>query len=147
MRASASLIRYELLCRNLDEASLQTRVAALPLALGRAPCRAAPLTVYTHLPGNSTFHPDLKDAERRVAFAPSRAHLPAEVASIVEVERDRARSSEIVEVEVDSLSAVLASRGISHEVAISLLKIDTEGAELDVLVGLSDTDWTRVLQV
>ena len=65
----------------------------------------------------------------------------------MEVERDRARSSEIVEVEVDSLSAVLASRGISHEVAISLLKIDTEGAELDVLVGLSDTDWTRVLQV
>ena len=52
-----------------------------------------------------------------------------------------------MEVEVDSLSAVLASRGISHEVAISLLKIDTEGAELDVLVGMSDTDWTRVLQV
>ena len=109
-------------------------MAALPLALGRAPCRAAPLTVFPHLPGNSTFHPDLKAAERRVAFAPSRAHLLAEGALTVAVQ-------------VDTLSAVLASRGISHEVAISLLKIDTEGAELDVLVGMSDTDWTRVLQV
>ena len=109
-------------------------MAALPLALGRAPCRAAPLTVFPHLPGNSTFHPDLKAAERRVAFAPSRAHLLAEGALTVDVQ-------------VDTLSAVLASRGISHEVAISLLKIDTEGAELDVLVGMSDTDWTRVLQV
>jgi FkbM family methyltransferase len=134
LRASASLIRYDLLCRNLDEAALQTRVAALPLALGRAPCRAAPLTVFPHLPGNSTFHPDLKAAERRVAFAPSRAHLLAEGASTVDVQ-------------VDTLSAVLASRGISQEIAISLLKIDTEGAELDVLVGMSDTDWTRVLQV
>ena len=109
-------------------------MAALPLALGRAPCRAAPLTVFPLLPGNSTFHPDLKAAERRVAFAPSRAQLLAEGASTVDVQ-------------VDTLSAVLASRGISHEVAISLLKIDTEGAELDVLVGMSDTDWTRVLQV
>jgi FkbM family methyltransferase len=109
-------------------------VAALPLALGRAPCRAAPLTVFPHLPGNSTFHPDLKAAERRVAFAPSQAHLLAEGASTVDVQ-------------VDTLSAVLASRGISQEVAISLLKIDTEGAELDVLVGMSDTDWARVLQV
>ena len=109
-------------------------MAALPLALGRAPCRAAPLTVFPHLPGNSTFHPDLKAAERRVAFAPSQAHLLAEGASTVDVQ-------------VDTLSAVLASRGISQEVAISLLKIDTEGAELDVLVGMSDTDWTRVLQV
>ncbi len=112
-------------------------MAALPLALGRAPCRAAPLTVFPHLPGNSTFHPDLKAAERRVAFAPSRAHLLAE----------GAEGASTVDVQVDTLSAVLASRGISHEVAISLLKIDTEGAELDVLVGMSDTDWTRVLQV
>jgi len=53
---------FELLERNLADAAVLDRVAALPLALG-ATAGAATLAVFPSLPGNSTLHPHLKQAE------------------------------------------------------------------------------------
>ena len=52
--------------------------------------------------------------------------------------------SETVDVEVRSLSSVIDEQGINR---IDLLKIDAEGAELDVLRGIDDAHWPLVQQV
>lgn len=49
-----------------------------------------------------------------------------------------------VRVEVDTLSAQISALGVR---TVDLLKIDTEGAEREVLAGLSETDWPRIRQL
>lgn len=51
---------------------------------------------------------------------------------------------ETVRAQVDTLSAQLAALNVG---AIDLLKVDTEGAECEVLAGLTDDDWGRVRQL
>lgn len=46
--------------------------------------------------------------------------------------------------ELSTLSEAIASFGLEH---IDLLKIDVEGAELDILDGLTARDWPRIRQV
>lgn len=45
---------------------------------------------------------------------------------------------------MDTLSNQLAIRGIDR---VDLLKIDTEGAELDVIEGISEADWPKIAQM
>ena len=45
---------------------------------------------------------------------------------------------------IETLSSEIARLGIDR---IDLLKIDTEGAEKDVLAGIADADWTRIQQL
>jgi FkbM family methyltransferase len=49
-----------------------------------------------------------------------------------------------VRVEVDTLSAQISALGVR---TVDLLKIDTEGAEREVLAGLSEADWPRIRQL
>lgn len=49
-----------------------------------------------------------------------------------------------VRARVEPLSAQLAALGIG---GVDLLKIDTEGAEADVLAGLAEADWPRIRQL
>ncbi|MDQ2699938.1 MAG: FkbM family methyltransferase [Actinomycetota bacterium] len=48
------------------------------------------------------------------------------------------------ECEIVTLSSVIRERGIER---IDLLKIDVEGAEVEVLDGIGDADWPRIRQV
>lgn len=50
----------------------------------------------------------------------------------------------VVRAEIDTLSAQLAKLGIE---AVDLLKIDTEGAEAEVLAGLGEADWPKIRQL
>ncbi len=48
------------------------------------------------------------------------------------------------ECEVTTLSSLLRTESLE---AIDLLKIDVEGAELEVLAGIADADWPRIRQI
>ena len=49
-----------------------------------------------------------------------------------------------VQVRLVTLSTVIESQGLTQ---IDLLKIDVEGAELDVLLGITERDWPKIRQV
>ncbi len=61
--------------------------------------------------------------------------------------------AEIRTVELRRLSSILhegildGAGTVSRDQPIALLKVDVEGAELEVLLGVDDTDWARVQQV
>src|SRR5690606_13546452 len=57
---------------------------------------------------------------------------------------DRFTGMEKVVCELSTLTKVMEQEGVSK---IDLLKIDVEGAELDVLLGLSDEGWRKVQQI
>jgi len=51
---------------------------------------------------------------------------------------------ETVRAQIDTLSAQMAALGVD---AVDLLKIDTEGAEREVLAGLAESDWPKIRQL
>ncbi len=89
------------------------------------------LTAYEHLTANSTGRPQEKPAQwvadmRRTQENPRLA--------------DEMLSTTSVEVAVVRLSTVLPS----SSARIDLVKIDVEGAELEVLEGIDEPDWPRI---
>jgi hypothetical protein len=87
------------------------------------------------MPGNSTLHPGEKVLQKNLMGE----RLGEERAA------DLFRATEIT-VKVDRLSRFLAEYhpGIT---AIDLLKVDVEGAELEVLGGIDDADWAKIQHV
>ncbi|GAA1991206.1 FkbM family methyltransferase [Amycolatopsis minnesotensis] len=104
-------------------------VTALELALGAMKEDVATFTYYPGLPGNSTRHPESK-ARTRERY-PAAARLLA--------------GGRPVRVRVEPLSDVLDAVGCPRR--IDLVKVDVEGAELDVLAGIRDRDWPRIRQL
>lgn len=51
---------------------------------------------------------------------------------------------ETVRAQIDTLSAQMAALGVD---VVDLLKIDTEGAEREVLAGLAEADWPKIRQL
>lgn len=51
---------------------------------------------------------------------------------------------ETVRAQIDTLSAQMAALGVD---SVDLLKIDTEGAEREVLAGLNEADWPKIRQL
>ncbi|VVJ22051.1 Uncharacterised protein [Amycolatopsis camponoti] len=105
-------------------------VRVVEAALGRRDGRAV-LTAYRHLSANSTGRPWEKPA-----------HWVAEMRETQTDPRlaDEMLSTDLVEVEVVRLSSVLPPEAPR----IDLVKVDVEGAELEVLHGIDERDWPRI---
>jgi FkbM family methyltransferase len=105
-------------------------VRVFETALGEHPGRTV-LTAYEHLSANSTSRPQEKPAQ-----------WVAEMRGMQEDPRlaDEMLSTSQVEADVVRLSTLLPE----PPSRIDLVKIDVEGAELEVLQGIDDHDWPRI---
>ncbi|GAB2748420.1 FkbM family methyltransferase [Amycolatopsis magusensis] len=116
------------LCANLAHHGHED-VLTREVALGARRETGVPFTYYRDLPGNSTRYPELKTRTRELV--PAAGRLLADSRSVaVAVER------------LSDLLPDLAPAG-----PIDLVKIDVEGAELDVLAGIGEADWPRIRQL
>ena len=121
---------FELLRRNLEEAGLGCRVAALPLALA-SEVGEVQLTFYPHMPGNASLWPAEKWAERDHIFAPQR--------------HAQMFASEAVGCTAVTLPGLLRARGLFGRRCVALLKLDVEHHEVSVLEGLrTEEEWAAV---
>ncbi|KAI0401915.1 FkbM family methyltransferase [Xylaria palmicola] len=124
---------HELLRRNLELHNLPD-VEALPLGLA-AKAGTAQFTYFPNLPGNSTLKPD----EKKQLFELAK-EMNGEAAAGKLFEDARQ-----FDVRLERLSDILRSRPGFTE--IDFLKIDVEGAELEVLRGLDDDHWPLVRNI
>lgn len=100
---------------------------AFNFALGSVAEEHAQLTYYPGMPGNSTFFPSEKERAR---------------GSINPSISDRLYGAqEMVDCRVRTLSDVIRDLGLEN---IRLLKIDVEGAELEVLRGIEKDHWPMI---
>ncbi|MEU7641919.1 FkbM family methyltransferase [Streptomyces sp. NPDC039016] len=136
----ARIVAYEpapetacVLRRNLELHGI-TDITVHTHALG-AEAGTAAFTYYPAMPGNSTFYPEGKARQKQVT---------AELLGAEQAEASFA--SNPLTVGVERLSRSLAEHHPDRAV-IDLLKIDVEGAELDVLAGIDETDWARIRNV
>ncbi|MBQ0825400.1 FkbM family methyltransferase [Streptomyces tagetis] len=100
-------------------------------ALGSAAESDVPFTYYPVIPANSTRHPGEKELQKKV-LTPTLGHAFTTMM----------HEGTEVRVPVERLSRFLDDR--DH---VDLLKVDVEGAELDVLLGLDPDDWRKIDQV
>jgi FkbM family methyltransferase len=101
------------------------------IALGSQPEQDVPFTYYPALPGNSTLYPEQK-GQAKAALARLYSTRLAE----------RLYQGRRATVCVQRLSAYL-----SEDRPVDLLKVDVEGAELDVLTGIADRHWPLIRRV
>ncbi|MFY1633278.1 FkbM family methyltransferase [Solwaraspora sp. WMMB335] len=120
----------EALRRNVDEHRL-SGVVIEEYALGEQSEEKAEFTYYPLLPGNSTRYPHEKELQRSVM---SQLEPPDDVR--------RELTGYPVAVAVQRLSSFLPAGR-----PVDLLKIDVEGAELDVLRGVDADQWPLIGQV
>lgn len=106
-------------------------VALHQCALGSREETGVPFTYYPLLPGNSTRFPEQKQLQKKVLYD----YEPFDYI-------ERLHSGYEVRTDVRRLSSFL-----SDDRAIDLLKVDVEGAELDVLRGIDPLHWTLINQV
>lgn len=125
------------------------RVKAVQVALGASPSLSRKLLVFPQMPGNSTFFPldkQRQEAEMRRSGDPRRSVLC-----------DRLYGERVfMDVKVQTLSSAIDSCGSelfplrasqSPIPRIALLKIDVEGAEAEVLEGVSTEQWPLIERV
>jgi FkbM family methyltransferase len=130
----ASVLAFEpvaentaVLRRNIELHQLDG-VVVHEVALGSGPERDVPFTYYPALPGNSTRYPAQK---QQTQDALGRIYSAA-------VAR-RLYRGQTMAVQVEKLSAYLHA-----DRPVDLLKVDAEGAELDVLLGIDAVHWPLI---
>jgi amino acid adenylation domain-containing protein/FkbM family methyltransferase len=134
---------FEALERNTGHLENVERFA---FGLGRRN-ESADLTFYPELTGMSSFRPD--EAEERALLSGILRNLAQGDEGGVQLAESQAYLEERVVAEqytceLRPLSDVLATLGAEQ---VDLLKIDVQKAELDLLEGISDSDWGRIRQV
>jgi FkbM family methyltransferase len=120
----------ELLHRNIALHGLN-EVVVHQIALGAAAERDVPFTYYPMIPGNSTRYPEIKELQKTNM---------AKTFAVKVVER--MHRGEQLAVAVERLSSYLDPAR-----PVDLLKIDAEGAEGDVLLGIDPEHWPLIRQV
>ncbi|HEX3183550.1 MAG TPA: amino acid adenylation domain-containing protein, partial [Pyrinomonadaceae bacterium] len=130
---------HDVLRRNVELHGIkgQTFVCALSSYNGTAQ--------FTYYPRTSTMSGAYANAaeDERVSRAFLRQQHEGMVAYEDELMEGRFETRE-VSVSVRTLSDVISSEGVER---IDLLKIDVEKSELDVLKGIEDADWARIVQL
>ncbi|MFI2431145.1 FkbM family methyltransferase [Streptomyces sp. NPDC018693] len=120
-----------LLRRNLALHGVAEDVVVHRACLGARPAAAADFTHVPRLAGNSTLHPAQLAAARRLMARHAGDGKAAELFA-----------TEPMAVEVETFSQALGRSAADGR--IDLVKIDAEGAELDVLHGIAEEDWPRI---
>lgn len=140
---------YDVLRANSERMDAE-RFTALPIGLGREPGTLT-FTYYPNSPALSTSQPEMWDDSDNLSKAVigSIKHppphmwwtklLPAFVARLFA--RRMRQDSHDFECPIKTVSQIVAEYQLSR---IDLLKIDCEGAELDVLLGIADADWPKI---
>ena len=105
-------------------------VEAHQCGLGRSESSQS-LTFYPNLPGNSTLYPEQKDDAKRLV-GPDHPIVKLMESKVNNIKVDIKRLSSFLPPELKQ---------------IDLLKVDVEGAELDVLYGLDEKHWPLVQNV
>lgn len=138
-----------------NAAALTPPAEAIPLGLGRAPGTLE----FDYFPGisalstaNRAVGEKLSAGLREVLAGSGASEAVREIVErIGTTERmeeadflDSLFRTERVTAEIDTLSSQLAARGLA---GIDLLKIDTEGAEKEVLAGIAESDWPKIRQL
>jgi FkbM family methyltransferase len=123
--ATAAIFRRNVALHQLRDVILHE------VALGAAAEASAPFTYYPALPGNSTRYPERKVLAKA---ALGRCYTPRVA--------ERLYRGTTTTVRVEALAAYLADGQ-----PVDLLKIDAEGAELDVLRGIGPAQWPLIRQV
>jgi FkbM family methyltransferase len=101
------------------------------VALGATPERGVPFAYFPIAPSNSTRYPEQKELQKAVM---SRTLPPKFV--------EKAHRAREITVDVERLSSYLAA-----DRRVDLLKVDVEGAELEVLHGIDQAHWPLIGQV
>lgn len=150
---------YRVLCQNLERCVSKVRPKIFRFGLASS-CKTAPFAYYPRATVLSTAYPDEEAdlAAVKEAVLSSIVHLdvaPLAVRclrwlpkvlseAILYLALRRTLRPETVTCQLQTLSQVVADHGIER---IDFLKIDVERAELDVLNGIEDKDWTKIQQV
>lgn len=123
----------EALRRNLELHCVEG-VTVYPVCLGAVE-KEVPLTYYPQLPGNSTLYPGGKRLQQQLMGERLGHDTATDLFAASTVQVAMKRLSTILQDTPGDLSP------------IDLLKVDVEGAELDVLGGIEPADWQRVRNV
>ncbi|WP_328891783.1 FkbM family methyltransferase [Streptomyces sp. NBC_00316] len=119
----------ELFRKNVELHGL-SKVTLHETALGSTPESGVEFSFFPLLPANSTRYPEIKEGPK---------------AQMAEQHQDLAEefyTAEQVTVDVERLAAFLP-----QDRDIDLLKVDVEGAEADVLLGIDASQWPRIRRV
>ena len=136
----------EILQANIERFGIRAQL--YPCGLSRQAGKAQ-FTFYPKSAGMSSFYPDFAQEQSALEtiihnqIERGEAELEALMAHKEEYFADRLQGQNF-ECELRTLSNVIAETGVS---TIDLLKIDVQKSELDVLMGITDTDWDKIRQI
>lgn len=123
---------FQVLSRNMQR--FGDRVVHLHnTALGKPDDSTVEIVVYSHLTGNATKYPKLKRSQREVLAQ-----------SFTEEELEYVYEHHTAEVPCTTISSLITANGIKQ---INLLKIDTEGSEIEILSGVQPSHWETIDQL
>ncbi|MFD3593138.1 FkbM family methyltransferase [Nocardia sp. NPDC058640] len=127
---------YDCLHRNM--AAYVPGGIALEVAVGAAP-GVLPFTWYPRATANSSLYADREADDDATKTFLRNSGLPDEAITLITT---GLHDGEQIDVEVTTVSAILSQYDPAAEIGV--LKIDVERAEFDVLLGIAESDWSRI---